>query len=82
MSKWTKTEKKLPDTDRKVIALSGHDTILRFGTREMAFTTEDFLLTFAAPNFYFHATTAYNILRMKGLAIGKRDFNGRVRKLG
>jgi len=50
-----------------------------FGERHMDFTAEDFLLSFAQPNFYFHATTAYDILRWKGLAIGKRDYIGRLR---
>ena len=45
----------------------------------MDFTVEDFLLSFSQPNFYFHAATAYDILRMKGLDVGKRDFIGRVR---
>ncbi len=31
---------------------------------------------FALPNFYFHVTTAYDILRHKGVEIGKRDFMG------
>ena len=44
-----------------------------------AFTAEDYLLSFALPNFYFHAATAYDILRWKGLPIGKRDFIGRLR---
>jgi uncharacterized protein len=35
---------------------------------------EDFLLLFALPNFYFHAATAYDILRHNGVPIGKRDF--------
>jgi hypothetical protein len=39
----------------------------------------DFLLSFSQPNFYFHATTAYDILRWKGLPIGKRDFMGKPR---
>ncbi len=43
------------------------------------FTAENFLLTFSQPNFYFHATTAYDLLRMKGLAIGKMDFLGAMR---
>lgn len=47
--------------------------------REMAFTVEDFLLSFSQPNFYFHATTAYGILRMKGVALGKRDYIGMPR---
>lgn len=40
------------------------------------FTAEQFLLTFSVPNFYFHAATAYDILRLKGLALGKVDFIG------
>jgi hypothetical protein len=52
-----------------------------FGPNHMDFVAEEFLLSFSQPNFYFHATTAYDILRMKGVEIGKRDFNGRVRKL-
>jgi hypothetical protein len=34
------------------------------------------LLTFALPNFYFHVTTAYDILRNQGVKIGKLDFLG------
>lgn len=40
------------------------------------FKAELFLLTFSQPNVYFHATTAYDILRMKGVKIGKTDFLG------
>ncbi len=46
---------------------------------EMPFTAENFLLSFSQPNFYFHAATAYDILRMKGVKVGKRDFLGRLR---
>ena len=35
-----------------------------------------YLLGFALPNFYFHVTTAYDILRHNGVEIGKRDFIG------
>ncbi len=58
----------------------GRDMRFQFGNHRMDFAAEDFLLSFSQPNFYFHATTAYDILRMNGLAIGKRDFNGRVRQ--
>ena len=37
-----------------------------------------YLIGFALPNFYFHATTAYDILRQVGVEIGKRDFLGRA----
>jgi hypothetical protein len=37
-----------------------------------------YLLHVAAPNFYFHVTTAYGILRHNGVELGKRDFVGKV----
>jgi uncharacterized protein len=40
------------------------------------FTGVNYLLQFALPNFYFHTTTAYDILRHNGVAIGKLDFVG------
>ena len=60
----------------------GKDMRFEFGPNAMDFSAEEFLLSFSQPNFYFHATTAYDILRMKGVQIGKRDFNGRVRQRG
>ncbi len=57
----------------------GRDMRFSFGDRHMDFTAENFLLSFSQPNFYFHATTAYDILRWKGLPIGKRDFMGKPR---
>ncbi|WP_416462957.1 DUF1993 domain-containing protein [Sphingomonas sp. VDB2] len=64
----------------EVESFIGRDMRFTFGDNHIDFLAEDFLLSFSQPNFYFHATTAYDILRMKGLEIGKRDFNGRVRK--
>lgn len=46
---------------------------------DLPFTAENFLLSFAQPNFFFHVTTAYAILRHKGLDIGKRDYLGQIR---
>ena len=57
----------------------GRDMAFVFGDFRMAFAAEDFLLSFSQPNFYFHATTAYDILRGRGLPIGKRDYTGRPR---
>lgn len=57
-------------------ALVGRDMVFALGERRLEFTAENFLLSFSQPNFYFHATTAYDILRSKGMAIGKRDFIG------
>jgi hypothetical protein len=57
-------------------ALEGKDVLFKLGERGMPFVARDFVLSFSLPNFYFHATTAYDILRMKGAPIGKRDFMG------
>ena len=65
-----------PDT---IDALIGRDMRFEFGERRIEYTAEEFLLSFSQPNFYFHAATAYDILRWKGLPIGKRDFIGRTR---
>ena len=37
-----------------------------------------FLMHWAFPNFFFHVTTAYNLLRHNGVEIGKKDFLGKV----
>lgn len=63
-------------------ALAGGDAAFVMGELRMDFTAEDFLLSFSMPNFYFHATTAYDILRARGLPLGKRDFMGRPRLKG
>ena len=57
----------------------GQPMRFEFKDRRMDFTAEDFLLSFSQPNFYFHCATAYDILRMKGIPVGKRDFLGQVR---
>jgi hypothetical protein len=52
------------------------DITLTAGTRELRFKGQQYLVNFALPNFYFHVTTAYDILRHCGLPIGKRDYMG------
>jgi hypothetical protein len=47
---------------------------LTFPGRTMEFTGQSFLLTFNMPNFLFHVTTAYAILRSQGVPLGKMDF--------
>jgi len=49
---------------------------LKFPQGEMTFTGRVFLSNFVLPNFYFHVTTAYDLLRHKGIAIGKMDYMG------
>ena len=62
-----------------VNALVGNEVEFKLRDRSMYFAAEDFLMTFSLPNFYFHATTAYDILRLKGVPVGKRDFLGQLR---
>jgi len=52
------------------------DITLTAGSRELRFKGQEYLVSFALPNFYFHVTTAYAILRHCGVPIGKRDFLG------
>lgn len=52
------------------------------GKTLMTMTGQNFLLSFNQPNFFFHATTFYDLLRMKGVALGKRDFMGVARVIG
>jgi hypothetical protein len=54
------------------------DITLTVGGQDMHFKGEPYLVHFALPNFYFHATTAYDILRSCGVEIGKRDFIGMI----
>ena len=48
----------------------------KLGKNEIPFTAKNFVLSFSLPNFYFHATTTYDILRMAGAPIGKMAFLG------
>jgi len=49
---------------------------MKFPSGDMKFSGGDMLSQFALPNFYFHVTTAYDILRHKGITIGKKDYLG------
>lgn len=50
--------------------------VLKFPGGEMSFSGRDYLTGFVLPNIYFHITTAYGLLRQKGIAIGKMDYLG------
>jgi hypothetical protein len=55
----------------------GRAVEVKLPSRTLNFASgSDYLGNFVLPNFYFHVTTAYNILRHNGLAIGKADFMG------
>lgn len=49
---------------------------LKLGPEIVKFTGTSYIANFVLPNFYFHMTTAYAILRHNGVALGKRDFLG------
>ena len=59
--------------------LAGQEVIFKMGSITWPFTATDFILSFSLPNFYFHLTTFYDMLRMKGLKIGKLDFVGQMK---
>ena len=55
----------------------GAEIVLRPGTpKEKKLAGQAYLANYGLPQFFFHVTTAYDILRHNGLAIGKRDFLG------
>lgn len=87
------TEKTFPDLKARVdktvaflegieaSALDGAETreiTLSVGRTPMTFSGTEYLVYFVLPNFHFHLTTAYDILRHNGVEIGKRDFMGQV----
>ncbi|MFM8355190.1 MAG: DUF1993 family protein [Gammaproteobacteria bacterium] len=66
-------------TPEAVNALTGRDLEFRLGDNRIPFIAEHFVLSFSLPNLHFHATTAYDILRMKGVPLGKRDYLAQLR---
>ena len=52
------------------------EVVLAFPQGEFRFTGLQYVTAFVLPNFYFHVTTAYALLRMRGVPVGKRDFLG------
>jgi hypothetical protein len=54
------------------------DISLTLGEHTMSFKGQPYLVYFVLPNFYFHCTTAYDILRHCGVKLGKRDFIGTI----
>ncbi|MFZ5723385.1 MAG: DUF1993 domain-containing protein [Pseudomonadota bacterium] len=52
------------------------DIVLKFPWATYEFTGDKFLTYWSLPNFFFHLTTAYDILRANGVPLGKADFLG------
>ncbi|MCB1379897.1 MAG: DUF1993 domain-containing protein [Alphaproteobacteria bacterium] len=66
----TLTKEQLSDAAARTVTI-------KIGGRDTEFAGADYAARYALPNFYFHLTTAYNILRHNGLELGKGDYMGR-----
>ena len=62
----------------EVDACSEQEVLFKMGSIEWPFSADSFILSFSLPNFYFHVTTMYDMLRMRGVAVGKLDFIGKM----
>jgi len=60
----------------KIDGSEDKEIVIKRGDKETRYKGMQFLLGHATPNFYFHVTTTYNILRHNGVEIGKRDYLG------
>jgi hypothetical protein len=72
-------EKLQKETPEAINAREGAEVMFQAGELQLRFTAEDFVQSFSLPNFHFHATTAYDILRSRGVPLGKRDYMGKLR---
>lgn len=64
----------------EVNALEGRDLVFRLSDKlQLPFKVEDFIVSFSLPNFYFHSTTTYGLLRREGVKLGKRDYIGQLK---
>ena len=67
------------ETPEEINALAGKPMLFKMGEMEIPFTTDNFMLSFSLPNFYFHATTTYAVLREHGVPLGKMDYLAQLR---
>ena len=65
-------------TPAQIDGTEDKEIVIKRGDKETRYTGMQFMLGHAVPNFYFHVTTTYAILRHNGVEIGKRDFLGNV----
>jgi uncharacterized protein len=63
-------------TPAQIDGTEDKEIVIKRGDKETRYKGMQFLLGHALPNFYFHVTTTYNILRHNGIEIGKRDYLG------
>jgi hypothetical protein len=72
-----KTSAFLKSVSKDAVAGAEDKTVmLKTRTRTIEFTGRSYVLGFVLPNFYFHVTTAYDILRAQGVPLGKTDYLG------
>ena len=62
-----------------IAAVEGKAVLFKTSDFEIPFTSENFVLSFTLPNLYFHAATIYDMLRIKGVPLGKMDFLGNMK---
>jgi len=62
----------------KIDGSEEREVVLKMRGQDVKLAGQHYLLAHAWPNFYFHVTTAYNILRANGVELGKRDFLGNI----
>ncbi|KAB7739838.1 DUF1993 family protein [Parvibaculum sedimenti] len=65
-------------TPDQIVGSEDREVVLKIGGNELKLKGSQYFFHFFLPNFYFHATTAYDILRHAGVQIGKRDFIGSI----
>ena len=64
-------------TEAQLADAATREIVSQAGTpKEKRFTGQSYLLNYGLPHFFFHTTTAYNILRHNGVEVGKKDFVG------
>ncbi len=65
-------------TEDQINELEGNSMCFRTADLEIPFTSENFVQSFSLPNLHFHATTLYDMLRIKGAPLGKADYLGKM----
>jgi uncharacterized protein len=69
-------------TAEEINGLEGKDVTFEMGSFKLPFLAEGYVMSFSVPNLHFHATTTYDILRARGVPLGKRDYLGQMRMKG
>ena len=65
-------------TERQLAGSESKEIVIAYPNATLKFNGLDFLTKFALPNFYFHITMAYAIIRANGVDVGKMDYLGKI----